>query len=385
MKSSDAADSVEDATKALTIVDAALSPLAAHKPHLLVLVGVPGSGKSTVAERLRKEAGWAVVSQDVLGDRRACESATAKYLRQGRNVVVDRCNFDVRQRATWLQVGCAVCGGPGGFVPMTLRLATDLEECQQRTVSRTDHPTLNGPASAAVINRFREDFVGPKAAESFAARYVARSPAEVELLLPLLIAAGKGGATPAVVPASLQDSDADPCYGGSARAARPRPAWQQRGRPRGVQRHPSAGRNVQPFDARGRGWQPAARPWPQGGQLWQPPQQQPATGSGAAGGGAAGGIAAPGSTMHTAPEAPLGSTSHWRSDGQGAPHGSALQHATDDGASVAGGWHMSGQFSGASGPAVPAWSTQQTMTMQLRPSAPVTGWQRPSPYRPPGW
>lgn len=64
-----------------------------------------------------------------------------------------RCNFDVRQRATWLQVGCAVCGGPAGFVPMTLRLATDLDECRRRTINRTDHPTLNGPESAAVINR----------------------------------------------------------------------------------------------------------------------------------------------------------------------------------------------------------------------------------------
>lgn len=90
MKISDAADSVEGAITALTIDEAALPPVPAHKPHLLVLVGVPGSGKSTVAERLRKEGDWAVVSQDVLGDRRACESATAKFLRAGRNVVIDR-------------------------------------------------------------------------------------------------------------------------------------------------------------------------------------------------------------------------------------------------------------------------------------------------------
>lgn len=60
-----------------------------RKPLLLVLVGIPGSGKSTLSARLRDE-GWAVVSQDVLGDRRSCEAATARHLREGRNTVIDR-------------------------------------------------------------------------------------------------------------------------------------------------------------------------------------------------------------------------------------------------------------------------------------------------------
>ena len=65
-----------------------------------------------------------------------------------------RCNFDARQRATWLQVGSAVCGGPSNFVPVTLRLATDFAECRRRVLSRTDHPTLNASSdSAAIIDR----------------------------------------------------------------------------------------------------------------------------------------------------------------------------------------------------------------------------------------
>jgi hypothetical protein len=42
--------------------------------RMVVLVGIPGSGKSWIANLFRKE-GWIVVSQDELGDRRKCEAA----------------------------------------------------------------------------------------------------------------------------------------------------------------------------------------------------------------------------------------------------------------------------------------------------------------------
>ncbi|KAL6764604.1 hypothetical protein V8C86DRAFT_2473181, partial [Haematococcus lacustris] len=73
------------------------------RQKVLVLVGVPGSGKSTIAQELR-EAGWVVVNQDVLGSRRSCEAAFDEALQAGRNVVVDRCNFDEAQRSTWVQL-----------------------------------------------------------------------------------------------------------------------------------------------------------------------------------------------------------------------------------------------------------------------------------------
>jgi hypothetical protein len=122
----------------------------------------------------------------------------------------------------------------------------------------------------SVSCRFLQEFVGPKAAEGFAARLVARGPQDVEQLLPLVLAAaGDDGAALSMVPPGLLDSDADPCYGGGGRSA-PRPAWQQRGRGR------------QPWQAHGRrapsaynsgvhGWRLAARPRPPGGQMWRPP------------------------------------------------------------------------------------------------------------------
>jgi predicted kinase len=64
---------------------------------MVVLVGIPGSGKSFVANQFRQRD-WVIVSQDELGNRRTCEQKAELALAQGRSVVIDRTNFDQQQR-----------------------------------------------------------------------------------------------------------------------------------------------------------------------------------------------------------------------------------------------------------------------------------------------
>ena len=77
-------------------------------PLLLVLVGIPGSGKSTFVQELLTtrppDSEWSRVSQDVLGTRKRCVRAAQDALLEGRHVAIDRCNFDREQRAHWLRL-----------------------------------------------------------------------------------------------------------------------------------------------------------------------------------------------------------------------------------------------------------------------------------------
>ena len=63
-----------------------------------------------------------------------------------------RCNFDERQRATWVRIGNEGSHRGRVFV-IGLHLDLPLGLCIQRAEGRTDHPTLNGSNVVDVIHR----------------------------------------------------------------------------------------------------------------------------------------------------------------------------------------------------------------------------------------
>lgn len=85
----------------------------------------------------------------MLGSRRACEEAAAAALMLRQDVVIDRCNFDASQRATWLHLA-----RQHRAYPMAFHLDVPVEECIRRAQARTEHPTMNSGSAAAVIRGF---------------------------------------------------------------------------------------------------------------------------------------------------------------------------------------------------------------------------------------
>jgi len=68
--------------------------------------------------------------QDVLGNRKKCEAACKEALLAGRNVVIDRVNFNEQQRAIWVHLGRAVSGSALQLI--VLQLVVPIEMCKQR-------------------------------------------------------------------------------------------------------------------------------------------------------------------------------------------------------------------------------------------------------------
>lgn len=172
----------------------------AYEPFLVLLVGLPGSGKSTFAQSLVASMPnkFSRINQDELKTRPKCErklkqvlSVSSSSSAQSRLCpIIDRCNFDAHQRSTWYRLAGEASGqgplsksmsmltttadaneevepgtrsasetGQPSAIPVTapgipvdvVVLDIPYEECLRRCQMRKGHETIKSPQQAAGI------------------------------------------------------------------------------------------------------------------------------------------------------------------------------------------------------------------------------------------
>lgn len=129
-----------------------------YKPRLILLVGIPGSGKSTFAEKLMAidPSKCIRINQDELKSRRACESATRAALRKSLCPIIDRCNFNSDQRRYFIdiakefevEVDCIV-----------FKFSQSI--CLDRCLGRKGHPTVDHNNAAIVVHQIAKQLENP--------------------------------------------------------------------------------------------------------------------------------------------------------------------------------------------------------------------------------
>ncbi|XP_073044532.1 transcription factor bHLH140 [Primulina eburnea] len=139
------------------------------KPVIVMLMGLPGSGKSTFCDEVIRisRRPWARICQDSInngkaGTKNQCLSSAAAALKNGESIFIDRCNIDREQRTDFLKLG----GEQVEKHAVVLDLPTKV--CISRSVKRTGHEgNLEGGKAAAVVNRMASKKELPKLSEGF--------------------------------------------------------------------------------------------------------------------------------------------------------------------------------------------------------------------------
>lgn len=156
------------------------------------------AGKSTLA-RVFEEAGWVVVNQDSLGDRKRCEAAAAAALAAGHSCVIDRCNHNAMQRRHWVDIARRHAQHTRTAVTLVaLVLELPPELCLERACGRGDaHATLPASEAAAASERFKTEWQWPQRREGFDTVLAARSSEQATTLARALATQLPAAAQPA--------------------------------------------------------------------------------------------------------------------------------------------------------------------------------------------
>lgn len=121
-------------------------------PKIILLVGPPGSGKSTQAKKLSNDYCMRRISQDDQG-KTGHQDAFVEALFKGQNIVVDRMNFNKVQRERYLKPA-----REAGYTTEIIVLHESRETCMERMLKRIEnegHPTVATESDAsAALNTF---------------------------------------------------------------------------------------------------------------------------------------------------------------------------------------------------------------------------------------
>eukprot|EP00934_Nitzschia_sp_Nitz4_P001027 Nitzschia sp. Nitz4//scaffold63_size106090//75166//75890//NITZ4_004402-RA/size106090-processed-gene-0.131-mRNA-1//1//CDS//3329556011//1027//frame0 len=130
------------------------------EPFMIVMVGLPGSGKSTLAQALvdAMPETFFRVNQDQLGSRKRCEQAVREAMSQTHRpcILIDRCNFDEKQRSTWYKLALQ-----NRYKVYCWVLSLPKEQCIQRCQSRPNHETVAPHEAEKIIRMVASQYKAP--------------------------------------------------------------------------------------------------------------------------------------------------------------------------------------------------------------------------------
>ncbi|XP_016961359.1 uncharacterized protein F21D5.5 [Drosophila biarmipes] len=133
-----------------------------HPCEMIIMVGLPGSGKSHFCASFLKSRGYKSVNADTLGSTQNCLTACKRFLEAGQSCVVDNTNVDAASRKKFLQLASEM-KIPCRCLVMNVPVAQVKHNIAFRELSDSTHSKIKD----MVFNMMKKKYQEPALDEGF--------------------------------------------------------------------------------------------------------------------------------------------------------------------------------------------------------------------------
>uniref|UniRef100_A0A1I7TPF0 Bifunctional polynucleotide phosphatase/kinase n=1 Tax=Caenorhabditis tropicalis TaxID=1561998 RepID=A0A1I7TPF0_9PELO len=138
------------------------APLKSENQEIIVMVGFPGSGKSTFVKWLSEQNGYKIVNRDTTGTWQKCVATCKSHLKNGDSVIIDNTSPDVESRQRYIHVAKEERVECRCFV-----MNCEMEHAQHNIRYRTLTNETAQEISSMVLRIHKGKYVEPKEEEGF--------------------------------------------------------------------------------------------------------------------------------------------------------------------------------------------------------------------------
>lgn len=146
----------------VSLFDPKSTDLNPKKLQLIVMVGLPGSGKSHFARKNLQPLGYEIINRDIIGNNQKCLKMCQEKLKDKQSCVIDNTNIDIESRKRFIDIAKAI-----GVPCRCFLMNSSFDQIKHNIIFRELTDLSHVKLPSMVFNSMKKKFKEPSTSEGF--------------------------------------------------------------------------------------------------------------------------------------------------------------------------------------------------------------------------